>query len=123
MGPGVPENDLVVSPQHRFLARDHLVRAKSLLVCSGVREMRGLRSITYHALLLSRHQILFAERALAESLLLGPVTLAILSDRERREVTALTNTHSQKAARPILTKREGETLARHVFDQKCIARP
>jgi hypothetical protein len=51
--------------------------------------MRGKRRVTYLALLLDRHHILFANGAAVESLRPGPVAMANLPRRDRRAIAAL----------------------------------
>lgn len=89
MGGGLPRRDLVVSPQHRMVVRgseEALLRAKRLTGRVGIRVMRGRKKVTYHALLLDRHEIIFAEGAPTESFRPGPVALSAMSDRHKMEI-------------------------------------
>lgn len=77
-GTGRPEGDLLVSPQHRmvvtggaarelFNAPEVLVAAEDLVDGKGVAVDRACREVTYHHLLLERHQIVFANGLETES--------------------------------------------------------
>jgi hypothetical protein len=112
---GGPETDLLVSPQHRVLVitaagTEVLVPAKSLLGHRGIRLARGLRSVTYHALLLGRHAVLRANDAAAESLYPGRYILQQLPPFQRLQLLGhcpalLTDPEGGYGpkARPILT--------------------
>lgn len=100
LGVGVPERDLVVSPQHRFLLsgsasygqsrpEGSLVKAKHLLACPGVRQMAGRRAVTYHSLLFDRHEIIHAEGAPVESYFPASYGLSILTTQQRAQIYAL----------------------------------
>ena len=68
------ERNLLVSPLHGILwGQDHLVRAKHLVDApkSRVRVARGKRRVTYVHLLFDRHEVIFAENVMAESLYPG----------------------------------------------------
>jgi Ca2+-binding RTX toxin-like protein len=86
---------LRLSPQHavridRPGAGPVLVRAKHLAEAGlrGVRIARGVRSVTYHHLLLDGHDILRAAGAPVESMYPGPVALAALSPGMRMQIAA-----------------------------------
>jgi hypothetical protein len=90
LGNGYPTRDLVVSRQHRILlrgdvlenilgVRETLVPAIKLVGIEGIYEDHSFDRIAYFHLLLDRHEILFANGAEAESLLLGPVASNCLS--------------------------------------------
>lgn len=91
LGPGQPRAPLLVSPQHRVLARSKLVErmfgvrevliaARHLLALGGV-DVAAVARVTYVHVLLARHEVLFAEGAACESLYLGPQALAALGAR------------------------------------------
>ncbi len=99
LGAGLPRRRLVVSPQHRFVVAgpDVAVRvgndqafahAHSIVALPGVRRMAGKRQVTYISLLLDRHEVIFAEGALVESLYPGPMALAVLNGRQRMQIRA-----------------------------------
>lgn len=76
LSPGVPSAPLCVSPQHRILVEDPdtgdevLVPAAKLTWRKGIRRMRGKQAATYYHLLLDQHEVLMANGAPVESLLL-----------------------------------------------------
>lgn len=77
LGNATPERTLCVSPQHRILLNDSvLAPARGLLALPKVRLKRGCRQVSYHHILLPGHEVIFAEGAPVESLLVGPAFLA-----------------------------------------------
>lgn len=100
LGKGVPVRDLVVSPNHRLFVGGRgqlaaafdgevLVAAKALTTLQGIRHMQGKRQITWVHFACDRHEVVFADGCLTETLLLGPMVLAALTQRERRDVVAI----------------------------------
>ncbi|WP_224823963.1 Hint domain-containing protein [Cognatishimia sp. MH4019] len=82
LGAGLPERDLIISPQHRMLLRSRiaqrmigkdevLVAARKLTGLPGIALADDLTQIVYIHLLFEKHEIIFAEGAPTESLLLG----------------------------------------------------
>lgn len=92
LGDGVPKRTLDVSPQHRMLAKGHpefgevLLPAKSLVALKGVRQQRSVRSTNYVHILFENHEILFAEGARAESLLLREPFLETLTEAQKKSI-------------------------------------
>ena len=97
LGGGMPRTDLVVSPQHRVLIEGPkidlwfgtsrvLVAAKSLVDGGRAQFESQVDQVTYFHLLLDGHQILSANGAPAESLLLGDQARAALGQAQIREV-------------------------------------
>nr|WP_246344123.1 Hint domain-containing protein [Acidocella aromatica] len=66
-GPGVPERDLRLSPDHAIFAENHLIEVKDLI--NGVTVVRdaACRTVTYHHVALDAHDVLLAENLPAES--------------------------------------------------------
>lgn len=100
LGSGRPEQDLIVSPQHRILVGGHkqldavveteaFAMAKSLTKLKGIRTMRGKSKVTWIHFACDRHEIVFANGCLSESLLLGPMVVNGFTDAERQEVTGI----------------------------------
>ncbi len=100
LGPNTPENDLVVSPQHRILVRsvvadrifganEVLVPAKLLLDYPGVNIDETCDEVTYWHFLCDDHQIVYAEGMPAESLFTGPEALKSVSAEAREEIFAI----------------------------------
>jgi Ca2+-binding RTX toxin-like protein len=87
--------DLRLSSQHAVLMTDAsgakvLVRAKHLaeIGFGGARVAKGVRSVTYHHVLLAKHAILCAEGAPTESFYPGPTAMAMLDWPARLGVIA-----------------------------------
>ncbi|WP_281859662.1 Hint domain-containing protein, partial [Litoreibacter halocynthiae] len=97
LGPGCPCTDLVVSPQHRIFVGggqlgelfegEALAPAKSLTRLPGIRHMRGKRDITWVHFSCEKHEVVFSNGCLTESLLLGPMVTNGMTGTERREVS------------------------------------
>lgn len=127
-GPGLPERDLLVSPQHRILIggaqaelmfgeAEVLVAAKHLVDDAHVLRA-GPEPVCYAHLLFDRHEIVFAEGLETESLLPGPVALSGLDPATRDELLALFPEMARDPdgfgppARPLLQRWEGAALTR-----------
>jgi len=91
---GVPATDLIVSPQHRVFVGGHrhlqdifpdeaFVPAKALTSLPKIRFMNGKKQITWVHFACDDHEVVLANGALAESLLLGPMVVNGLSVREK----------------------------------------
>ncbi len=98
LGGQLPEQDLIVSPQHRILVGGHrqlqglfgseaFAPAKSLTAVRGIRHMKGKQSITWVHFACDRHEVVKANGCLSESLLLGPMVVNGLTAAERQSVT------------------------------------
>ena len=116
-GPGRPARDLRVSPQHRILVSDWraalnwgaeevLVPARALVDGHRVLVDAEARSVTYHHLVFSTHEIVESEGLLSESYLPGAVTLAGLAAEEVLAAAAV-----RGPARPGIGATEGALLA------------
>lgn len=121
---GVLENssDLLVSPQHCVLLgtrhgldRPMLARAKHLAELPGpCRIAQGVRQVTYHHLLLPRHEIIFANGVPTESFYPGAQGLRALPPAQCRAILAaipgFTGGSVERAygprARQVLRRRE-----------------
>ncbi|MEP2029396.1 MAG: Hint domain-containing protein [Paracoccaceae bacterium] len=131
LGNGLPKRDLLVSRQHRMLVESRIVKrmfgqdgvlipAVKLLTLPGVYIDRSLESVTYFHLLLDEHEVIYAEGAPTESLLLGAETLKALSDEVLEEIRALfpevlCAASDQSPARLIpRNKQQKNLIARHV---------
>ncbi|MDA9208449.1 Hint domain-containing protein [Octadecabacter sp.] len=100
LGAGLPEQDLVVSPQHRMLVRsivsermfgktEVLIPTKKLLGIDGIDVDEAATSVTYYHFLFTRHEIVFANGAPSESLFTGAEALKAVSPAQRQEITSL----------------------------------
>ena len=94
LGAGQPASDLIVSPQHRILVGEQgqledcfdapaLVPAKALAGLNGIRQMRGKSKITWWHFACDTHEVIRANGACAESLLIGKMVLNGLSWPDR----------------------------------------
>lgn len=125
MGNGLPERDLIVSPHHRMLLRgplcDLLFGAPEVLAAADhlpwARPQDPIQAVEYIHLLFDRHEILLAEGATTESLLLAPMICDRAPPAMRASLRAAIpdlgqpgGTPWQKAARPILRRWEVAAL-------------
>ena len=117
LGPSIPTQDLLVSPQHRILMRskvserifgdyETLVPAKKLTELDGVEVVKSCEEIEYVHFALDRHSIIYAEGAPSESLFLGAQALASLSQEAQRDLYTLfpdllSDKNGPIAAKPI----------------------
>lgn len=134
LGDGLPEQDLMVSPQHRILVRSQiaenmfgsrevLVAAKQLLLVDGVEVAVDATEVEYWHFMFDQHEIVFTNGAQTESLYTGAEALKSLGEEAREEIFALFPDLADRApderaegARTLLNGREGRKLAeRHVM--------
>lgn len=127
LGDGMPDRDLVVSPQHKVLLclpsgeegmskTEYLAPAKGLTGLPGIRLMRGKRRTTYYHIMLERHAILFSEQLRTESFFPGPTALRMLRAEQQlrlfASLSARDGVHGYgPQARPSLTYRQTVELA------------
>lgn len=125
LGPGLPANDLALSPQHRVLhqgARPCLVAAKALLATPAARRMLGRDIAAYYNLAFDRHEIVFAEGLAVESFYPGPEAAKGVSAITRIRLAALYPT-LPKPARPFApTNRWARRLADNPHGFRAIGR-
>jgi len=99
LGAGLPERDLLLSPQHRMLMTgsraelmfgegEVLVRARHLCALPGVAPQR-LTEVTYIHILFDCHELVLANGAWSESFQPGPRGLAGMQDDIRAELFTL----------------------------------
>jgi hypothetical protein len=109
IGPGLPERDMVVSPQHRVLVigpeaelmfgtHEVLVPAIHMLGIPGV-EADDAPEISYIHLMCRRHQIVRSDGMWTESFQPGDLSLAGLDDDQRAELYALFPELAHRAGR------------------------
>ncbi len=137
LGQGLPERDLVVSPQHRILVRSKiaqkmfgcaevLVAAKQLLQIDGIDVAHDLESVEYFHILFDRHEIVLSEGAETESLYTGTEALKSVGASAREEIFAIFPELRERAedeqpagARLLASGRTGRKLAvRHAQHHK-----
>jgi hypothetical protein len=128
LGNGLPERDLIVSPQHRILVRSRiaermfgtmevLVAAKHLVGHNGVEIAQDIDEVEYWHFMFDQHEVVFAEGARAESLLVGPEAVKSVSHEALDEILQIlpelyeTVHHPLvAAARPIVSGRRMQTM-------------
>ena len=97
MGNGLPQQDLLVSRQHRmqtssavaqrmFGTPDVLVAAIKLTELPGIGIDHSADQVVYYHLLFDTHEIVFANGAPSESLLLTDTSLASVTPEGREEI-------------------------------------
>jgi len=129
LGDGLPERDMLVSPQHRMLvANDRtslyfeesevLVAAKHLVNHNGVQWMDTLRT-TYIHFMFDRHEVVLADGAWTESFQPGDVTLGGMGNSQRNEIFELfpdlrepAGRDDYVAARKVLKSHEARLIVR-----------
>lgn len=95
LGPGVPERDMVVSPNHRFLATlpgegesgERLTMARDLIGLEGVRADTG-SEVEYWQVLFEHHELVLSNGCWSESFRPTPVSLAALDEDGRAALSA-----------------------------------
>ena len=96
---GMPERDMLVSPNHRMLVaseraeimfgeREVLVAAKHLTGLDGI-DRAQVPSVTYIHLMFAHHQVILADGAWSESFQPGDYSLRGLGAAQRREILSL----------------------------------
>ncbi len=141
LGNGLPEQDLLVSPQHRLLLRSRIVRrmfdceevlvaAKKLVNYPGICIDTDVSEVTYVHFLCDRHEVVDAEGALAESLYLGAEARNMLGREALDEICAIFPDLAFQSeeqvvfrdapfARPVVRgKRQQTLLRRHVKNHR-----
>lgn len=138
LGEGVPERDLMVSPQHRVIVRSRiaqrmfqteevLIPAIKLVGVEGISIDRSMDHVCYLHLMFDRHEVIFSEGAATESLFAGPQVLEHLGSAALDELTVLfpelmSGKSVPDPARPIprRTKQMRNLVTRHQANQRPI---
>ncbi|MGR3502833.1 Hint domain-containing protein [Pseudaestuariivita sp.] len=100
LGDGLPERDMLVSPQHRVLiggARTELwfgedevlVPAKFLTVLDGVDEVAAEEGVSYIHFMFEAHEVVMSDGCWTESFQPGDLTLGAIGSEARAEIIAL----------------------------------
>jgi len=127
MGKGLPERDMMVSPNHRMLVandktnmlfEDHevLVSAKHLVDGKGVQQVTAL-GISYVHMMFDQHEVVLGDGAWTESFQPGDYSLKGIGNAQREEIfelfPELKETHGRKqyvSARRSLKRKEAQLL-------------
>jgi Hint domain len=99
LGPGLPERDMLVSPNHRILVgsdrpvqfydgAEMLVAAKNLVDGRTIRQVDML-GVTYIHFLFTRHEVVLANGAWTESFHPGDRSLGAVGNAQRTELSEL----------------------------------
>jgi hypothetical protein len=100
LGSGLPERDLVVSRQHRMVARSGIVKrmfgSTTVLVAAirltklpGIHVEDTVKNVEYFHLIFENHEVIFAEGTPTESFLLNSETQKTLSREKLEEFVTL----------------------------------
>ena len=129
LGYGLPERDMLVSPNHRVLVnndktalyfeeREVLVAAKHLTGLAGVDVVNAMRT-TYIHFMFDRHEVVLSNGAWTESFQPGEQSLKGVGNAQRNEILELfpelssqTGQKDYHAARRTLKRHEAQLLAK-----------
>jgi len=129
LGNGLPERDMMLSPNHRVLVandstslyfdeREVLVAAKHLVSSQGVMQVQSAGT-TYHHVLFDRHEVVLSDGAWTESFQPGDYSLKGLGNAQRTEIFEIfpelreeAGVESYGAARRTLKKHEAALLVK-----------
>lgn len=100
LGQGLPQRDLLVSPQHRMMVASPVAKrmfdsAAVLIAAHRLTELPGiyvdsdLAEVTYVHVVMDRHQVIYAEGCPSETLFTGPEALRSLTEAARAELFQL----------------------------------
>lgn len=135
LGPGVPQRDLAVSPQHRvmvdsaisqrMLGCPSLVAARRLLVLPGVTQPRPEGGTRYLHLVFDRHEVLSANGCWSESFYPGRQAMAALPPALAREYRMIFRDEAARSPRlPIVEgPKARQMLARHAKNARPLQQP
>lgn len=96
LGPGLPQRDMIVSPNHRFLnaypeqgeSGERIIAARDLAGRDGI-ERLSVTSVDYVQILFDRHQLLLGEGCWSESYRPTAASLAVQPEEAFVELSAL----------------------------------
>ncbi|MEO0666835.1 MAG: Hint domain-containing protein [Pseudomonadota bacterium] len=129
LGKGLPERDMLVSPQHRVLMSGEktalyfdesevLVAAKHLTDMDGI-DIVDVSATTYIHVMFEQHEVILSDGAWTESFQPGDMTLGAMGNAQRAEIIALfpeleteDRVEAYTAARRSLKKHEARLLTR-----------
>ncbi len=137
LGMGLPKRDLWVSRQHRMLisspivkrmfgSRDVLVAAAKLVGLPGIFVDHSIERTTYYHLIFDTHEVIFAEGAPTESLLIAEQAMAALPCAVRKEIVRLFPNWQTQAVMPASAclipdnKRQKRLVRRHFANSKSL---
>lgn len=127
IGNGMPEHDLLVSPNHRILVTganaalyfddtEVLIAAKHLTMIDGI-DVADVEAVTYIHLLFDQHEVVLSNGMWTESFLPSDHTLRGVGSEQRDEIYALfpelrdaVVSQGWRSARRVLRRHEAELL-------------
>ncbi|SPJ22297.1 Hint domain-containing protein [Palleronia abyssalis] len=127
LGHGLPERDMLVSPNHRMLSasdqaalyfeeREVLVAAKHLTHSTGIEQVEAL-GVSYIHFMFDRHEVVLSDGTWSESFQPGDYTLKGIGDAQRQEIVSLfpeldlpQGIEGYRSARRSLKKHEARLL-------------
>ncbi|WBU62907.1 Hint domain-containing protein [Paracoccus aerodenitrificans] len=136
LGNGLPDRDLVVSPQHRVLISSKiaqrmtgtgevLIAAKHLCRMTGIGFLRPEGGIGYHHLLFDQHELVSSHGCWTESMFTGAQAMKSVGPAARRELQALfpelftESAPKTPGVRRFMSRREAQELTRrHLKNRK-----
>ena len=138
LGSGLPEQDLLISRQHRVLVRSEIARrmfgsnevlvpAIHLISASGIEIADDVSEVEYFHLLFDRHEIIRSNGAWTESLFTGKEALKSVSKQARIEIRKLfpevfEQDYVPEAARDVISRQRltRSLVARHTKNTKWL---
>jgi Ca2+-binding RTX toxin-like protein len=129
LGDGLPERDLVLSPNHRMLIQSHraallfaenevLAPAKHMVGTAGITQA-DVSGVTYVHIMFERHEVVLSDGVWSESFQPGDHSLGGLAQNQRDEIFTLfpelkttAGVEGYQAARKSLKKHEARLLLR-----------
>lgn len=103
LGNDLPERDILVSPNHRFLTAlpgeggERLSTARDLVGLNGI-TVEGTSTVDYVQILLDRHELLLGDGCWSESYQPSAASLAVQPEAARQELCALLGEAAQAPA-------------------------
>jgi len=128
LGAGMPDRDMLVSPNHRMLIanelaemlfgeREVLVAAKHLTGLPGIEQAGAAKGVSYIHVMCEHHEVLLADSAWSESFQPGDDALRGIEAEQRDEILTLfpdlasaSGFGAYRAARPSLKAHEAKAL-------------
>ena len=127
LGRGLPERDMLVSPQHRVLISNeqtelYFYEAEVLVAAKHLTDMDGIDVVevsgtTYIHVMFDQHEVILSDGAWTESFQPGDQTMASMGDAQREEILELfpelgtsTGISAYSSARRSLKKHEARLL-------------
>lgn len=132
MGHGLPTRDILVSRQHRMLVSSKIVErmfgsesvlipAIKLTILPNIHLETEVAEVTYFHLLFDQHEVIYAEDAPTESLLIGTEAMAALPFHARREIKLIFPELELDAEVPEPSgKLQKRLLNRHMKNEKAL---